>query len=192
MRLFYATYLSQENMDAYQALVDELILQVPGVLRSIPHRTHHLTLGFLGEIADGDVDKCLSALADVERFEAFEISLEPPSVLTGRGRPRLIRVGVTEGAEHVAKIQAALISRVSQHIPSIDTRSKPPHVTLARFNKNSQRSQAQQVGDVLERLADTPLPKSDRFSSVQLVKSSLTPSGPIYEALHEVRLGDRH
>ena len=187
MRLFYAAYLSRENMDAYQALVDGLIQRVPGVLRSIPNRTHHLTLAFLGEIAESDLEKCSAAIDAVEGCEAFEYSLGRPSLLLGRGRPRLIRVGVTRGSDRVSKVQAALVSSVSEQITSIDTRFKPPHITLARFKKNARRSQARQVETAVAR-HDTPLPQRGHFSCLQLVKSTLTPSGPIYETLHEVHL----
>lgn len=187
MRLFYAAYLSQENMDAYQALVDGLIGEVPGVLRSIPPSTHHLTLAFLGEIAESDVKICSSALDAVKGFEAFDYALGSPSLLVSRGRPRLIRVSVSEGAEKVRKVQTALLSKLAGDLSSIETRSKPPHITLARFKKNAHRPQTRRVQAAVDRY-DTPVPDKDHFSRVELVKSELTPSGPIYETLCEVDL----
>jgi 2'-5' RNA ligase len=187
VRLFYAAYLSQENMDAYQALVDDLIREVPGVLRSIPSSTHHLTLAFLGEIAESDVKICSSVLDAVKRFEAFDYALGSPSLLVSRGRPRLIRVSVSEGAEKVRNVQTALLSKLARNLSSIETRSKPPHITLARFKKNAHRPQARRVQAAVDRY-DTPVPDKDQFSCVQLVKSELTPSGPIYETLCEVDL----
>jgi len=192
MRLFYAAYLSRENMQAYQALVDQLIEEVPGTLRSVPHQTQHLTLAFLGEIAESDVDICSSVLEAVERFHAFRFSLGPPTILMGRGNPRLIRASVTEGSEQVSEIQRVLISGVSERLLSINSRPKPPHVTVARFNKKAHRPQARQVEDALERHLGPPLPGEDHFSTVHLVKSSLTQSGPIYETVKEVRLSSDH
>lgn len=187
MRLFYAAYLSRENMQAYQALVDDLIREVPGVLRSIPPSSHHLTLAFLGEIAESDADMCSSALDAVKRFEAFDYVLGSPSLLVSRARPRLIRVSVSEGAEKVREVQTALLSTLTGKLTSIETRSKPPHITLARFKKNAHRPQTRRVQAAIDRY-DTSLPDKDHFSCVQLVKSELTPSGPIYEPLHEVDL----
>ncbi len=189
MRLFYAAYLSRENMQAYQALVDYLIREVPGVLRSIPPSTHHLTLAFLGEIAESDADMCSSALDAMKRFEAFDYVLGSPSLLVSRGRPRLIRVSVSEGAEKVREVQTALLSTLTGKLTSIETRSKPPHITLARFKKNAHRPQTRQVQAAIER-CDTPLPVEDHFSRVQLVKSELTASGPIYETLCEIHLAE--
>jgi 2'-5' RNA ligase len=176
-------------MDSYQALVARLIREVPGVLRSIPQRTHHLTLAFLGEIAESDVDMCSASLDSLKRVETFGYSLAPPTILMGRGRPRLIRVSVTDGMDLVRNVQTTLISRVSEQLPSLDSRSKPPHITLARFKKTAKRSQARQVETAIER-NETPLQVQDHFSRVQLVKSDLTPSGPIYETLCEVHLAE--
>jgi 2'-5' RNA ligase len=188
MRLFYAAYLSRENMDAYQALVESLIRKVPGTLRSVPHRTHHLTLGFLGEIEESDLERCSAVLDAIERFGSFEYTLDTPSLLIGRGRPRLIRAGVTAGGEQIRDVQAALISRLKGRLPSLETRTKPPHVTIARFTKGSDRAQARAVEVAIQQIGDFALPERDHFEDVHLVSSSLTPSGPVYKTLRQVRL----
>lgn len=188
MRLFYATYLSLEVMRAYQNLIDSLIKAVPGTLRSVPRQSHHLTLAFLGDIPDSDVEKCLSALDTLKGIEAFDYSLDLPVILMGRGRPRLIHVGLNTNVDRVSEIQNTLISSVTGAVPSLDTRSKPPHVTLARFQKNAKRPQARQVEQALGQVGNENLPAADRFSSIQLVKSDLTSSGPSYETLREIRL----
>lgn len=188
VRLFYATFLSDENMRAYQALVDELIEEVPDALRSIPPTTHHLTLAFLGEIADTDVEVCINSLAGVERQPAFAFTLARPRLLMGRGRPRLICADVADGKEQVSEAQAALTSQLSVHLPALELRPKPPHVTLARFHKRARRSQARRVEESLSRHYDDSAPWQDRFTSVALVRSSLTPSGPVYESLATANL----
>jgi len=188
MRLFFAAYLSPENMRAYQAFVDHLIAEVPGTLRSVPPQTHHLTLVFLGEVAEDDVAACTAALTGLRGVESFEYKLGPPALLMGRGRPRLVHASVTENIEAIAEIQARLISGTALAGSSIDTRPKPPHVTLARFKKNAPRWQARRLRLALERAGSSSLPETDRLASVRLVMSSLTPSGPNYETLRELRL----
>lgn len=190
MRLFYASYLSAANMRAYQSLVDSLIGDVPGVIRSIPPKSHHLTLAFLGEVAESDLDNCLSALASVERMKAFPMLLGQPSILKGRGRPRLIHTSVTDGRERVSGVQATLIAHLSKSLPSVDLRLKPPHVTLARFNKSARAQQARQVDISLASHLDRSDPFEDRLTSVHLVESALKPTGPIYKTVREVSLAE--
>jgi 2'-5' RNA ligase len=188
MRLFYAAFLSRENMSAYQALVEGLTRDVPGALRTIPPTSHHLTLAFLGEVAESAVDTCIGVLQVVEDFEAFPLSLGPPRILMGRGLPRLICADITEGGEQVSRIQRALCRQIEERLPSVETRPKPPHVTLARFKRNARRQQARRVKEALIRHHDSGLGWHDHFSLVSLVESSLTPSGPIYETVSEARL----
>lgn len=183
MRLFYAAFLSDENMRAYQALIDELMREVPGALRSIPPATHHLTLAFLGEIADAEAEVCVSVLEAVDQLPAFDFTLDRPRILEGRGRPRLICTDVTEGRVRVSEAQAALISQLRERLPALELRPKPPHVTLARFHKKARRSQARQVEEALSRHYDDSSHWEDRFARVHLVRSSLTPSSPVYESL---------
>jgi 2'-5' RNA ligase len=183
MRLFYAAYLSEDNMRAYQALVDHLVQEVPDTLRSVPHRTHHLTLAFLGEIDDCDADKCRAALAEISGFQAFSYNLGAPTLLVGRGRPRLVRVDVAEGGEAIRRIQSTLLRRLSTQLPGLDTRTKPPHVTLARFRKNAHKWQARNVERTLERIDGAMFPTRDRLAEVHLVSSTLTPTGPRYQTV---------
>ena len=176
-------------MRAYQTLVDRLIEDVPGTLRTIPPQSHHFTLAFLGEIAESDVHKCTSALQAVERVKAFPISLSQPRILKGRGRPRLICVDINDGKEKVSMVEATLIAHLSKSLPALDLRPKPPHVTLARFERNARAQQARRVDEATARRYDASLPWRDRFASVQLVRSSLTPSGPVYKTVAEAHLG---
>ena len=188
VRLFYAAYLSPENMRAYQDLVDRLIDDVPGVLRSIPPKSHHLTLAFLGEIRDDEVDKCATALQSVERVKTFPISLSHPRILKGRGRPRLMCVDVNDGKGKVSDVQATLIAHLTKGLPSLDLRSKPPHVTLARFSRKARARQARLVEEATAKRLEAAPPWGDQVDSVQLVRSSLTPTGPIYETVAEADL----
>lgn len=175
-------------MSTYESLVDHLRAQVPGALRPIPARTHHLTLAFLGEIAEGDVDKCLAVLESAESTSAASFSLGPPRILYGRGQPRLICADLVEGAEQVSELQTVLCRELLRVFPSLSVRPKPPHVTLARFGKRANRQQARGVEEALSRQQEPGRSLTDRLLSVQLVKSSLTPAGPIYESLGEAQL----
>ncbi|MGB5814446.1 MAG: RNA 2',3'-cyclic phosphodiesterase [Thermoanaerobaculia bacterium] len=188
MRLFYASFLDPENMSAYESLVARLQAEVPRALRPIPARTHHLTLAFLGEITDGDVDKCLEVLDSATGTAASSFSLGRPKILYGRGQPRLICADLVEGGEHVAALQEVLRVELLQQLPSLVVRPKPPHVTLARFDRRANRQTARRVEEALARQKDPEQTRTDRLVSVHLVKSSLTPNGPVYESLGEVAL----
>jgi 2'-5' RNA ligase len=188
LRLFFATFLSQENVAAYQALVDRLMSDAPDALRPIPPASHHLTLAFLGELSDDDVENCRAGLAAVTELESFSFSLEPPRILMGRGRPRLICVDVGVGTKQVSEVQAALVAHLSRSLPLLKVRPKPPHVNLARFKKNARRSEAARIEGAMTRHYDNSHAWEDRFAEIHLVKSSLTAAGPIYETVQKAQL----
>jgi 2'-5' RNA ligase len=188
MRLFFAAFLNPVNMGDYQALVERLRRDVPGVLRPIPPESHHLTLAFLGELSDDDVANCRDDLASVADLGSFSFTLEPPEILMGRGRPRLVCVDVGVGTKQVSEVQSALVAHLSRSIPSLKVRPKPPHVTLARFKKSARRTEAAAVQEAIVRHFDTSHLWEDRLAEIHLVKSSLTSEGPIYETIQKARL----
>jgi len=190
MRLFYASFLSSENIDAYESLVTAVSSDVPGVLRPIPARTHHVTLAFLGDIAETDVPACREVLRLAGRVPAAPLTLDSSRILYSRKTPRLVCVGLREGAEPVARVQKLVCREIGGRIPSLDLRPKPPHVTVARFRKNVDRGTARRVEEALRRHEGPDPARTDRLTSVHLVRSTLTPSGPIYETVEESMLLD--
>ncbi len=188
VRLFYASFLAPENMSTYESLVARLRTEVPRALRPIPTGSHHLTLAFLGETADDEIDKCLAILESVKSIPAASLSLGRPRILYGRGRPRLICADVEEGSEQVARLQQLLCDEIIQVLPSRDLRPKPPHVTLARFSNKAKRGSGRKVEEALARQENAQPRRTDRLVSVQLVESKLTPTGPIYQSLGEAIL----
>jgi 2'-5' RNA ligase len=191
MRLFYAAFLDASIVNAYESLVADLAADVPNSLRSVPAGSHHLTLAFLGEVAESDVAGCLDILAFARSIPAFRFSLGPPRILSSRGSPRLICVDLVEGREQVSMLQKDLNAKIAEVLPDCAARGQPPHVTLARFKKHAKRETARRVADALSRREADLRPASDRFGSVHLVRSTLTPAGPIYESLGEAKLPDR-
>ena len=82
-------------------------------------------------------------------------------------------------------LQQSLYEGLSDNLQQSMARPKPPHVTLARFRKHTDREAARRVEESLSRRFDSTGVRSDRLTGVQLVKSTLTPKGPIYESIGE-------
>jgi 2'-5' RNA ligase len=58
-------------------------------------------------------------------------------------------------------------------------------VTLARFKKNASRDAGRGVADLLSQRKDASRTMTDLVNRAQLVKSTLTPQGPIYTTVKE-------
>jgi len=189
MRLFYAAFLDLENRSSYESLIAKVIAEEGNVVRPVPSGSQHQTLGFLGEIDDREVGKYVAILDITKGMPEIPFTLRHPKILFGRGNPRLVCADLHEGSDRVLALQKALRLELGEDPSTIGRRLKHPHVTLARFKRNASRAVAQKVIDALARLEEPSLVRTDRLSSVHLVKSTLTPSGPIYESLAESMLG---
>ena len=138
----------------------------------------HITLKFLGEIDERTLARVKEALHAI-RFEPFEVSVggvkgNPPS------SPRVIWSGVRdEGAcgRVFALVEEAL---APLGIPK-ERRAYTPHATLARVKRFDPS-----LLPVLRELAPEEF-GSCEVRCIRLKKSTLTPSGPIYEDIMEVR-----
>jgi 2'-5' RNA ligase len=67
-----------------------------------------------------------------------------------------------------------------------ESRYFTPHATIARV-KHLSSSQSKELASVIGDLWDFDV-GSMHVDTIKLKKSTLTPQGPIYETLHEVRL----
>ena len=138
----------------------------------------HITLKFLGEIDEKTLARVKEALSAI-RFEPFEVSVggvkgNPPSF------PRVIWSGVRdEGAcgRVFARVEEAL---APLGIPK-ERRAYTPHATLARVKRFDPS-----LLPVLKELAPEEF-GSCEVRCIRLKKSTLTPTGPIYEDIMEVR-----
>lgn len=185
MRLFFASFLSADNGSAYEKLVAETAAETRGAIRPVPTASHHLTLAFLGEVADADVGTCKDILGEAGSLRAIPISLGPPRVLYARRTPRLVCVGLDRGAEAIAGLQTLLRDGLAERLPGLDVRPQPPHVTLARFRKSVDRPAARAVELALASRGRSMTATADSVARVHLVRSRLRPAGPVYERIAE-------
>lgn len=153
---------------------------VPGA-RWTEEDSLHLTLRFIGEVADDQAADIDAALAEVEA-PAFDLVLDGVGVFgSGRGA-RVLWAGV-ERNEALAHLQAKVESALVRCGLPAEERRFSPHVTLARL-KDAPR---ERVGRFLEErglFRAGPVPV-DHFT---LYRSLLGKGGAVYQALHEYPL----
>jgi 2'-5' RNA ligase len=183
MRLFLASFLAPDNQQAYEALVGDLRAEVPDTLRPVPDGTQHLTMVFLGDVVDRDVPSCLDVLRGSAGFDPIPFTLGKPRILFSRRSPRLICVDLESGAQEVCALQRQLHQELTARLGTTITPPRPPHVTLARFRKRTAGGAARRVSDSMRRRAEASSMREDRLTQVHLVKSELTPAGPVYESI---------
>ncbi|MFA5141554.1 MAG: RNA 2',3'-cyclic phosphodiesterase [Candidatus Woesearchaeota archaeon] len=172
MRLFVSLDIPEE--------ISEYLEEVSSKL---PHygikKVHdfHLTLKFLGEIDDSkvsDVVKCLKSV----KFNSFKLKLSEIGYFPNRSRLDSVWIGV-EPLDELKRLQESVESALSS-FGVVNDHPFKAHITLCRIKylKNT-KFFIDKVNNIkLEK-------KSFLVSGFKLMKSTLTPEGPIYEDVEE-------
>lgn len=185
MRAFIAIDLTAEARAALGELEQELAGSGADVAWVAPGQIH-LTLKFLGDISDetqAAVERLLARVAAAQ--SPFEMSLREVGAFPSLAAPRVLWVGVGEGNQAAQRLAGA-IEREGASVPlRRDERPFAPHVTIGRVRSPRRRAQ------LIERLRGirwSP-PAASLVEGLRLYQSTLTPSGPRYRVLCDVRLG---
>jgi len=149
-------------------------------LKAVERENIHMTLRFLGDVGEGILEDVKGLVSELE-FAPFSMELEGIGVFPNLGRPRVVWVGLTKGAEELAGIFNILEPALVGMGFKPEGRGFRPHITIARVR--SGRNRAQLVEEVLNYRGDYFGEFEARH--VRLKKSVLTPRGPVYTTLAE-------
>ncbi len=154
-------------------------------LKPVEPENLHLTLLFIGEVHESLLKDVKEAVSEL-KFPSFTVRLSGLGAFPNAFRPRVVWIGVKEGAERLAELHKQLVKGLNARgIRPQDEKEFQPHLTLARVKGN--------YGTLPQVIMSYQNYEVGTFNvdSVKLFKSTLTPKGPIYEVLHEVKAIDR-
>lgn len=154
----------------------------------------HLTIKFLGDIDESLVEPMRQAIEQVVKaHRIIHIPIERLGAFPHPQQPRVLWAGASAQWERGedAKRLAALHGSVEEgcELLGVAREGRPltPHLTLARIKAGER-----QVGQALVQsgVMDRPLSLGTlTVESMALIKSGLTPSGPVYTKLWDIRIG---
>ncbi|HVL81803.1 MAG TPA: RNA 2',3'-cyclic phosphodiesterase [Actinomycetota bacterium] len=160
-------------------VVDKLRDRLPGARWTRPDG-RHLTLRFLGEVADGrvpDISRALRAAASSQR--PFAAAFDRVGGFPSLRRPRVLWVGIGPGATEMAALAASVEGELAGLGYDPEDRPFTAHLTLARFRE------PRPLGE----LPAVEVPTDPfRVGEVVLFRSELHPKGARYTALERLPL----
>lgn len=170
MRLFVAVWPPADVVEVLAALARP---ELPGVRWTTPGQWH-VTLRFLGQVAEVDVDGVTDAFGRIDVGPAGPVAAEmgPATACLGRG---ILQVPV-QGLDELARAAVQATAAVGQ---PPDDRPFHGHLTLARARGRK--------GD-LRRLRGTPLTGRWKVSELTLVSSTPHRDGSRYEVVASLPL----
>jgi RNA 2',3'-cyclic 3'-phosphodiesterase len=187
MRAFIAVEITEEIKSFLAGLQKELRKSNADISWVKPHNIH-VTLRFLGEIELAQQNTLIEILDTVLKdHSCFKLRVSSLGAFPNTKSPRVIWVGIDLGAEQLQKISGEL--ETSLHTVGFADEERPftAHLTLGRTKSSLNRNLlAKIIGDLNQRLEEE---KPEMIvSKITLFKSTLTPGGPVYEALHAANL----
>ncbi len=137
-----------------------LLVDAPRGVRPAPVGQIHLTLHFLGDVADDRRGPLVAALHRLQA-DAFQIAIQGSGTFPPRGRPAVLWAGVAESLP-LQVVQASIGATLERCGLTIDHRPYVPHVTLARLTPAVPRRWVATFLEATRSLAMNDIPV-DRF-----------------------------
>lgn len=180
MRLFVAVDVPESVRHAIETEVVGPLRDVVAGARWTRPEGRHLTLKFLGNVGDERVGEISAALRSaVSAHSAFGAAFAEVGGFPTLRRPRVLWVGIGEGADRMSALAASVERELTPLGFSPEGRPFSAHLTLARFPRPG----------VIEEIPTVELPRK-RFTvnEVALFRSQLHPKGARYTALEQFAL----
>ena len=174
--------IAQVQQAAGSILADEPV-------RWVRPETVHLTLRFLGETPSARLDPLLrSTEASARSWSPFDLHMHGMGCFPDLRRPRIVWIGASDSIGSLLSIAQELERIVRMEGFAPEQRSFSPHLTVARVKDRLSAEGAQRFGSFLRDSCKVDF-GSMRVESVDLMRSDLKPTGPVYSLIAALALG---
>ena len=146
-------------------------------LRWVKPEHLHLTLVFIGEVADDHAARIVVAMQSAIPQQPFRFELGGFGVFPSHGAPRALWLGVRTGAEAIVGLQQTIAARCQALDVPREARPYSPHLTLARWRNGRRSDRPRDLGGNSDVVAVVDV------HAVTLFQSRLSSQGPTYTVL---------
>ena len=150
----------------------------------------HVTIKFIGEIEEPDVERLKDVLAPPIAVAPFELTWRGIGTFPSAKRPRALWLGVINGAAPLAEVEAEVSRRLAGSLAfELDDRAFLPHLTLGRVKMDGEGIDWPKILKAAEVRHVTSV-----VDRVTLYRSQLSQFGPHYTGLVSapLRKNDEH
>lgn len=181
MRIFVAIDLPEDLKESIFEISQKIVKQSP--LRLVAKENLHLTLVFLGEKSEEEVERVKEAVAEAtNRFGQIFLTVEnleffPP------GRPRGIWFKMGGETEKLKQFHKKIIDELLKQKIQVEDLRFTSHVCVGRFKKETRAG-----SEARKKVEEISLKESFLAEKVTVFQSRLSPKGPTYFKLAEYEL----
>ena len=177
MRTFVAIEISNDNIiNSIKKFQSEVNINA----KPVEPKNFHFTLQFLGEISEEISQKIIQALRKIE-FSSFNVNLKGVGAFPKSKFPRVIWVGTDNDGGNMLIQLSKKVEKALEPLGFFSDKPFKPHITVFRIKKK--------IGDITNELnrQKTIDFGIQEVTNLKLKKSELTPDGPIYSVLEEIK-----
>ena len=190
IRAFVAILLGEAERAAVAAAIDRW-RPLGGAVAWVPAANLHLTLQFLGDQPEERLEDAEGALARAAAPGApFGAALHGVGAFPGLERPRILWVGVAQGALELRSLQAGVADALAREGFPREERAWHPHLTIGRVH--DERRWRRESGPALRQaIAQAAVTRFGTLhvSEMALMRSELSPRGARYTVRRAIALG---
>lgn len=138
----------------------------------------HYTLRFFGDTPLDRIQDIKTAVEQI-KLDSFDVEINGVGAFPNKYRPRVIWVGAELNGDRITELKVRIDELIKGLGYHPEKQKFTPHATIARvrYVKDAKR-----LSENLDELAEESIGKM-KVTHVTMKKSTLTPSGPIYEDL---------
>lgn len=183
IRSFIAFDIDDEQVVNRFSEAQQMLARTGADLKLVKPENIHVTMRFLGNITPPMVDSVHEAMQKIS-FSQFDVAIRGLGAFPKLQYARVIWAGIRSGAEQLSNVFDQLDPRLRELGFRPDSKGFSPHLTIARVK--SGRNKSELVRCIKEAVNyEFGIVKAE---CLRLKRSVLTPRGPIYSTIREVKV----
>ena len=134
IRLFIAVKIPEEVKENLLKICKEVSPEPDNFRWETPSKLH-LTLKFIGEVEESNVENICNELDFIENYDAFKFTITKFGFFFRENQPKILWAGL-ETHESIYNLVKELNQRLSRFSIPVENRKFKPHLTMLRIKNN--------------------------------------------------------
>lgn len=188
LRAFIAVELPQRVRENVELQAARLRHSLEGdLVRWVPAANMHLTLKFLGDVAETHLDFLKQTVTQAaDTHPAFDLQIGGLGCFPNQRAPRVIWIGI-HAPPALSSLQKSIEAGAGRLGYEREARAFSPHLTLGRVRQNANPADLPKIRAALNAIQLGGM-ETARIDAIHLFKSELTPKGSLYTKLFSAPL----
>ena len=182
IRSFIALDVDDEQVVKRFSEAQQMLVRTGADLKLVKPENIHVTMRFLGNITPPMADSVHEAIQKVS-FSQFDVEIRGLGAFPKLQYTRVIWAGIKNGAEQLSNVFDQLEPKLRELGFRPDSKGFSPHLTIARVKSGRNKP------ELIRCIKDAVNYEFGIINAecLRLKRSVLTPRGPIYSTIHEVK-----